>query len=352
MCREGQYSEQNSTITCRKCDTGRFLEEEDNKKEDHDHKEDCLECPPGKFGDTIGSTTCKICKEGQYTEEIGSKLCKKCREGSFLKDNGLTLEFHIDSLNCSDCPIKTYNPSKGVAICTDCPTSTQPGKTDCIPPKTSSDCTGAQYLNNTDLDLSKHFCQPCPLGAVCQNPETLKYKDQGVVWSKVIAEKGWWRLEAAEDRSRPPGCLSDPEIQGTQGVVQPTCAFEKCLEPAACQGADIDDPTRDSDLPEQCSNTSGYSNVCKDDEGKPIRCRLCGTCKGSKLGDVVGAFKRKGGVTRCQKCPPPSENRLLLGVGFLVMSIGCTIMVYMEITSETSDDETSDAVKKIIVSTI
>ena len=42
-------------------------------------------------------------------------------------------------------------------------------------------------------------------------------------------------------------------------------------------------------------------------------------------------------------------NKLLLGIGFIVMIIGSGVMVYMEITSETSEDETSDAIKKIIV---
>ena len=41
-------------------------------------------------------------------------------------------------------------------------------------------------------------------------------------------------------------------------------------------------------------------------------------------------------------------NKVLLGVGFVVMLIGSAIMIYMEITSETSENETSDVVKKII----
>jgi len=42
-------------------------------------------------------------------------------------------------------------------------------------------------------------------------------------------------------------------------------------------------------------------------------------------------------------------NQLMLGVGFIMMLFGCTIMIYMQITSETSEEETSDAIKKIIV---
>lgn len=42
-------------------------------------------------------------------------------------------------------------------------------------------------------------------------------------------------------------------------------------------------------------------------------------------------------------------NQLMLGIGFVMMVLGCTIMIYMQITSETSEEETSDAIKKIIV---
>ena len=41
-------------------------------------------------------------------------------------------------------------------------------------------------------------------------------------------------------------------------------------------------------------------------------------------------------------------NKVWLGVGFIVMVIGSAVMVYMEITSEASEGETSDVVKKII----
>ena len=60
-------------------------------------------------------------------------------------------------------------------------------------------------------------------------------------------------------------------------------------------------------------------------------------------------YKRTGGGTKCKLCPDPTTNKILLGVGFIVMIIGSAVMVYLEITSETSPDETSDALKKIIV---
>ena len=39
----------------------------------------------------------------------------------------------------------------------------------------------------------------------------------------------------------------------------------------------------------------------------------------------------------------------MIGVGVFAMCIGSAIMIYMAITSETSELETSDALKKIIL---
>merc|ERR1711865_268976 len=73
---------------------------------------------------------------------------------------------------------------------------------------------------------------------------------------------------------------------------------------------------------------------------------LCGTCMGGS-GNI--RYKRSGSGTKCKLCPDPITNKILLGVGFLVMLLGTAILIYMEITGETSRDETSDAIKKIIV---
>ena len=178
-------------------------------------------------------------------------------------------------------------------------------------------------LNASSSNNLNHTCAPCPLGASCAG---------NVEWKDVKAKKGWWRLEDAENRASPPECLNNSNPQ-------PTCAFEECLNPSACQGA-VD--TVNITGAERCNEENGYANTCSaDDETGTERCRLCATC--------IEGYKRVKNI-KCRKCPPPSVNRSYLGVGFLVMSVGCAIMVYMEINSETSDDETSDAVKKVIVS--
>jgi hypothetical protein len=140
-------------------------------------------------------------------------------------------------------------------------------------------------------------------------------------------------------------------------LVEPTCAFEECLYPHACQGAPnpkvytleqdnvlIDPADQHSNYNETCDETNGYSNNCTDENNQPSRCRLCATC----IGTGTFRYKRTGGATQCKLCPDPTTNKVLLGVGFVVMVIGSSIMIYMEITNEISEDETSDVIKKII----
>ena len=83
---------------------------------------------------------------------------------------------------------------------------------------------------------------------------------------------------------------------------------------------------------EGCDIKNGFSNSCTDQNGTSVRCRLCGTCQ--------QGYKRRGSGTRCIKCPDPTVNKLLLGIGILVMLIGSSIMIWIEITGETSADET------------
>ena len=216
-----------------------------------------------------------------------------------------------------------------------------------------------QYLNDTDPLKKNHTCRNCPLGGYCEGAT--------VTWKEVKALYGWWRL--AKNRTHPPTCLSN-HLEMTE----PPCAFEKCLNPQACLGAPnpgkfLDDLGQDLaavekiplNIIEECNQTKGYANWCECNETEKkkwdnrtlkndtttcqVRCRLCGTCYTSK--DI--RWKRTGAGTKCKICPSHDTNRLLLGVGFFVMVVGSTIMIYMEITSETSKNETSDAVKKVLL---
>jgi hypothetical protein len=192
----------------------------------------------------------------------------------------------------------------------------------------------------------------CPLGGSCEG---------NIVWEEVQPKYGWWRVHdiIPNNKKHPPHCLAIPK---NMKQAQPKCAFQKCFYPHACLGSanpgvyDLANTTS-SELydpalhkrNESCDAAQGYSNTCQDENGEPARCRLCGTCIGSTGRVGEKRYKRTGSGTKCKLCPDPTTNKILLGVGFVVMLIGSAVMIYMEITSETSEDETSDAIKKIIV---
>jgi NAD-dependent SIR2 family protein deacetylase len=228
-------------------------------------------------------------------------------------------------------------PIQGSAACSKIPGLVQ-----------AEDCTSSQYLNDTNSTIPL-FCASCPLGASCEGP---------VTWKQVTAKYGWWRVHDASER--PPDCLN---TNANQKSLQPTCAFQECLYPHACHGKpnpghyklkrtnadrsnELYDPAHElSNFTETCDETKGYKNNCTDTHGNVARCHLCATCIG--VGDR--RYKRKGSGTECQLCPSVSANRMWLGVGVVGMIFGTAVLIFLEITSETSIDETSDTVKKIIL---
>lgn len=83
----------------------------------------------------------------------------------------------------------------------------------------------------------------------------------------------------------------------------------------------------------------GYQSRCDNAAGNAShKCRLCGTCMPGYTRSSLGAA--------CRKCPSEFINRIMMLVGILVLVIGCSVMIFLAINSETSDQETSDAVKK------
>jgi hypothetical protein len=124
--------------------------------------------------------------------------------------------------------------------------------------------------------------------------------------------------------------------------------FAECLYHPACPGEPNDALVSKYAYPNQtlrtnqsfCDEELGHKSICVENSTN-VPCRLCATCK--------EGYKRVGSSTECQKCPPPDENRAWLAVGFFVMILGTSILIYLAITSEVSQDETSDTVKKIIL---
>ena len=75
---------------------------------------------------------------------------------------------------------------------------------------------------------------------------------------------------------------------------------------------------------------AGYkNNTCGEDRNQ--RCRLCGTCR--------TGYKRHGDSTKCKLCPESGTNRALLVVGFVVMVVGSTVLIYMTIKDQGEEEE-------------
>ena len=320
-CSPGKYTVRDGEASCQECGAGKYGD-----------GSGCHECPRGWFrynSKFVDLTKCLQCDKGE-TSDIGAKTCQSCSIGQFGATAG----------ECIKCPSGQYQNEKKQMTCEVCDKGKEPNKDQTACQKSShlvpEDCDyNTQYLNTSSKEKHNHMCASCPQGASCIG---------NIAWKKVTAKYGYWRLEVAENRTAPPSCLN------SQLEVNPTCAFEPCLYPLACQGAInplVLNDTAPGKIPanadgnEACDISLGYSNTCTDRTNNYTRCRLCATC--------TTGYKRTGSGTKCKKCPDSTTNRTFLCVGLFVMIVGSSIMIYLEISSETSADETSDAVKKIIL---
>ena len=156
--------------------------------------------------------------------------------------------------------------------------------------KIAEDCeANAGYLS-TEGPIKNWKCEACPEGAFCNG-----------TWEDVRALYGWWRNKdwTETDRSN----------------------FTKCLFSASCLGAP--NPALKKAFPdasayheEGCNEALGYEVSCGG-----TRCRLCASCK-------VGFRRRSlGGSYQCIKCPTTAMNRVLLGLGTLVVVFVLYIMI-------------------------
>ena len=325
----GKFSNHKTSSTCTECAPHTFS---------NDIKQDtCKHCPLGWNAANPGSARCSVCAAGRYghgkkTAGLpGGEQCTKCPTGWKRSEDD------TNSTTCVECENGQTSKIEGATACT----ATYPLEEDC-------DYTN-QYLNNSSPNKNDWECKPCPVGGYCEGLTT---------WRNVRAKYGWWRVhDVASNNST--SLLTPPEIlndNDNKNRVQPMGAFEKCIFAHACHGeknpgfyvlaSDMDNEPYDpagptSNLTETCNEKDGYRNNCTNPNGDPTRCRLCATCK--------KGFKRNGRGTQCKLCPDPTMNKVFLAIGFVVMVIGSGVLIYMAITTERSGDDTSEAIKKIIV---
>ena len=179
----------------------------------------CQKCPLGYFRDADDKTLtrCVKCEEGEETTELGSASCRSvpiethvcCACGVFvwcvvLIQCGCSFPFctfvfsscdlgrfgNSSDGQCADCPSGEYQDKRKSIACMECINGEIPnsGQTACERPKwkTPKDCAPyTQYLNNSDSNVFKWDCNPCPEGAYCGVWYTI---------DQVAARFGYWRI--------------------------------------------------------------------------------------------------------------------------------------------------------------
>jgi hypothetical protein len=150
----------------------------------------CVVCPPGKFSNTAGATSCTNCAAGSYAPGSGSQSCTPCPANSvssagsssctvcvlpkFANDNKTLCtgcpagKFYTaigsQGPRCENCPAGRTSPaeSTGISSCTACPAhhSSTAGSSTCTP------CAA------NERSVSGGLCATCPAG------QTLRASDR------------------------------------------------------------------------------------------------------------------------------------------------------------------------------
>ena len=208
-CEGGKYDNvDGDERVCINCQKGRYRGIDDDFSK-------CSDCPSGYYTDKTEQRFCLACNAGQYSNTVGVHSCKNCPEGKFQDVR--------TSKHCKTCD-EVYDDKP----------LPNPKKTDCYKPvnmwKLPKDCHKVnQYLNDSHpSNPNEHFCAPCPLGGSCEG---------NINWNGVNPKYGWWRLADKNNNSKyPPKCLEPTEKNKNE--IQPICAFQQCIYPHACHGAE------------------------------------------------------------------------------------------------------------------
>ena len=108
ICKVGFSTTEGQTVTCQKCDAGRFGIRQITSVT-------CEDCPTGFFQESKGQTSCTECELGQDFTSLSSP-CIGCSLGKFGEKK--------DIYTCSQCPAGTFQDGEGRTDCKPCPINT------------------------------------------------------------------------------------------------------------------------------------------------------------------------------------------------------------------------------------
>jgi len=144
QCDLGKYVNVNQRV-CEACPLGTHKDTRADTK--------CRDCPSGFNTDSTGNIDCFVCPPGQQCGcpwgkyGTGRTACKDCPVG-YSSSGGL---------ECTACPLRTYQPNAGQGACLSCP----PGKFgDATATVECKDCPSGQF----QLFAGAGACEDCPRG--------------------------------------------------------------------------------------------------------------------------------------------------------------------------------------------
>jgi hypothetical protein len=119
----------------------------------------CSLCPLGTYNDRYNASACLACRPGSYADRAGALNCTTCRAGSYEARNG--------SVRCQACGQGYYNPERGSTARSACRTCT--AGTYCPDAETREPvvCQAGWYCPSLALPGPI----PCPAGRYCPRPQ-------------------------------------------------------------------------------------------------------------------------------------------------------------------------------------
>ena len=284
-------------------------------------KSECTPCPAGKTS-FAGSMSCIPCGKGKFSVD-GGQLCLSCPKGYYQPQE------NKPSSHCFECPTGWSQDEEGSESCKD------------LYYVNADDCEfTTEYLNDTSRHQRDWYCVPCPRGGACGRNSTVS--------KGVVPLFGW------------ASCSKTNSNRGDK--------FDSCQFGAACLGganpALLGKYTEENlTIVEQHSGQSDPSMWCPGIDGNSIGSeggnvstaickngcntaytsgsRMCSTCSNN--------YSRSG--SRCDACPPFSQNLMLGVIGCLLGVVGMIVVVFLAFSDQGTLNG-SDGIKLTLMSTL